>query len=74
VLGYEPLVIDGGLSCSWLCNGIDRDADEKLGITTNAFGLIERLEDAARVVRHIRDDGHAEPGLWLPWLVARYRP
>jgi hypothetical protein len=72
VLGFEPLVIDASLSCSWLCNGIDRAAAEKLGIGTNAFGLIERREDADRVVRYIREDGHAEPGLWLPWLLVRY--
>lgn len=72
VLGYEPLVIDGGLACSWICNGIDREADQKLQINTNAFGLIERLDDASRVVRYIDDDGHAEPGLWLPWLAVRY--
>ncbi len=71
-LGFEPIVVNGGLSCSWLCNGIDRDADDKLGIKTNKSGLIERLEDADRVVQYIREDGHAEPGLWLPWLLVRY--
>jgi hypothetical protein len=71
-LGFEPIVLNRGLSCSWLCNGIDRDADDKLGIKTNGFGLIERLEDADRVVRYIREDGRAEPGLWLPWLLVRY--
>ncbi len=71
-LGYEPLVLNGGLSCSWLCNGIDRVADDKLGIKTNGFGLIERFADADRVVQYIREDGHAEPGLWLPWLLVRY--
>jgi len=72
VLGFEPLVANGGLACSWLCNGLDRDAEEKLGIQTNEHGLIESLEDAARVVTYIREDGHAEPGLWLPWLLVRY--
>jgi hypothetical protein len=70
-LGFEPIVLNGGLSCSWLCNGIDRAADHKLGIKTNAFGLIEHREDADRVVQYIREDG-AEPGLWLPWLLVRY--
>jgi hypothetical protein len=71
-LGFEPIVLNGTLSCSWLCNGIDRDADDNLGIKTNASGLIEGLEEADRVVQYIRDDGHAEPGLWLPWLLVRY--
>ena len=72
LLGFEPIVIDGGLACSWLCNGIDRDADEKLGIQTNESGVLDRLDDAERVVRYIREDGHAEPGVWLPWLLVRY--
>jgi len=72
VLGFELLVDNSGLSCSWLCNGIDRVAEEKPGIETNAVGLIESLDEAARVVTHIREDGHAEPGLWLPWLIVRY--
>jgi hypothetical protein len=72
VLGFEPLVANGGLACSWFCNGLDREADEKLGIQTNAHGLIDSIEDAARVVRYIREDGHAEPGLWLPWLLIQY--
>jgi hypothetical protein len=72
VLGFEPLVANGGLACSWLCNGLDRDAEEKLGIQTNAHGLIDSMADAARVVRYIREDGHAEPGLWLPWLLVQY--
>ena len=51
---------------------IDPFAEEKLGIQTNAFGLIESLDESARVVTHIREDGHAEPGLWLPWLIVGY--
>ena len=72
VIGFEPLVANGGLACSWLCNGLDRGAAEKLGVQTNPHGLIESLEDAARVVTYIREDGHAEPGLWLPWLLVQY--
>jgi len=39
VLGFEPLVANGGLACSWLCNGLDRDPAEKLGVQTNPHGL-----------------------------------
>lgn len=72
MLGFEPLVADGGLSCSWICNGLDREADEKLGIPTNSLGLIDNPDDAARVVTYIREGGRGEPGLWLPWLLVRY--
>lgn len=72
ILGFEPLVIDGEVSCSWRCNGIERVADQKLGIKTNRAGLLDGIEDADRVVQYIREDGHAEPGLWLPWLLVQY--
>jgi hypothetical protein len=43
---------NGGLACSWFCNGIDRVADESSGFRRHGF--IESLDDAARVVTHIR--------------------
>lgn len=71
-LGFEPLVAEYGLGCSWLCNGIDRDAADKLGIQTNANGLLDSLHDAERVVAYINEEGRGEPGVWLPWLLVRY--
>jgi hypothetical protein len=76
VLGFEPLVIDDytcELGCSWLCNGLERDARDKLDIVINKAGFIESFDEAMRCVRYIRsDDVGAEPSLWLPWLMARY--
>lgn len=70
VLGFELLVFDYSLSCSWLCNGLDTVVHEALGIRPNQHGLIEAFGDARKCVQHIsRDDVGAEPGLWLPWLI-----
>ncbi|MDJ0756718.1 MAG: hypothetical protein QNJ45_24495 [Ardenticatenaceae bacterium] len=69
-IGFEPLVFDVALSCSWLCNGLESTVAERLGITPNEHGLIESFEDGLRCVDYIsRDDVGAEPGLWLPWLL-----
>ena len=69
-LGFEPLLSDGMLSCSWLCNGLETVVAERLQIEPNRSGLIETLEDGRSVASFIaRDDVGAEPGLWLPWLI-----
>lgn len=70
VLGFEPVVFDCSLSCSWLCNSLDVVVERALGIKPNQFGLIEGFEEARKCVQYIsRDDIGAEPGLWLPWLI-----
>jgi hypothetical protein len=69
-LGFEPLLSDGQLSCSWLCNGLETLVAQRLHVRPNRAGLIETLEEARAVVSFIgRDDVGAEPGLWLPWLI-----
>ena len=70
ILGFEPLVFDYSLSCSWLCNSLDTAVWETLGIKPNHQGFIEKFDDACRCVNYIsRSDVGAEPGLWLPWLI-----
>ncbi len=70
VLGFEPLAFDYTLSCSWLCNSLDTQVEESLGIKPNRYGFIDSLEEAVKCVEYISgDDICAEPGLWLPWLV-----
>ncbi len=69
-LGFEPLVFDYSLSCSWLCNSLDTTVHDALGIRPNTHGLIEDFNAACRCVDFIaRPDVGAEPGLWLPWLL-----
>jgi len=70
VLGFEPLVFNYTLSCSWLCNGLETAIHRTLGIRPNPYGLIANLEEACKCVEYIsRPDVGAEPGLWLPWLL-----
>jgi hypothetical protein len=72
-LGYEPLVFNYSLSCSWLCNGLEKVAHEHLEIVPNTEGLINCFNDARRCVEFIsRDEIGSEPGLWLPWLLIKH--
>lgn len=73
-LGYELLVVKYGLlTCSWLCNGLEKTFAKSLGVIPNAHGFISTFEEASRCVTYV-SDGHvgAEPGLWLPWLIMKY--
>jgi hypothetical protein len=73
VLGFEPVVFDHSLSCSWLCNSLDTTVAEHLGIRPNSCGMIDQFDDACRCVEYIsRDEVGAEPGLWLPWLIIEH--
>lgn len=73
VMGFEPIVYEHSLSCSWLCNGLETECHNKLGITPNNFGLIGNYNEAKQCTDYISsDEVGAEPGLWLPWLVVRY--
>lgn len=72
-IGFEPLLSDGMISCSWLCNGLETVVADRLDIRPNSNGLIDTFDDAAIAVSHIaRDDVGAEPGLWLPWLIVEH--
>ena len=71
--GYEILGYDYGDFHSWLCNGLEVDADRLFGIRPAKHGLLARLDQADMVTEYVRrDETGAEPGLWLPWLVVRY--
>lgn len=72
-LGYELIAFEGGISCSWLCSGLERAARERLGAPVNAFGLLAD-EAHARALAGLVDRGDvaAEPCLYLPVRVMRY--
>lgn len=74
MLGFEPMAFDQGqLTCSWLCNGLEKVCAEKLQILPNAKGYLEDEQEAARCVELIEaDETEAEPGLWMPWLLIEY--
>lgn len=72
--GFELLATCSGLlTCSWLCNGLEKDCAHRLGIAPNRHGFIESYRDALRCAEFVsRPETRAEPGLWLPWLVTVY--
>lgn len=71
--GFEVVSYEYGLEHSWLCNSLQGDVNEELGIAPNDMGLLDTFEEAATVAEYVnRDEVGAEPGLWLPWLVVEY--
>jgi hypothetical protein len=73
ILGFEILGFEGDSFHSWLCNGLERDAADNLGIRPNDAGFISSPADAIRVAEYCnRDDVGSEPVLWLPWLAVEY--
>jgi len=74
VLGYEPMnMMRGQLDHSWLCNHLEQYAADHLDIRAGSSGFIESLSEASRCCDGIEGAGvGAEPGRWLPWLLARY--
>jgi hypothetical protein len=73
IQGFEPLVFDGSLSHSWLCNSLETSVSKHLDIRPNSFGMIDQFEEARACVEYIsRDEVGAEPGLWLPWLIIEH--
>jgi hypothetical protein len=72
LLGWEPLGWDHGFH-SWLCNGLEREVARERGIRPGAWGLLESAEAAEEVAAFAgREETHAEPGLWLPWVLVEY--
>lgn len=72
--GYELLGVQyGHLTCSWLCNSLEKTFAEALDVIPNTNGFISTFEEASRCVTYI-SEGHvgAEPGLWLPWMIMKY--
>ena len=70
LLGFEPLVFESSLNCSWLCNSLVDEVAANVGVRPNRHGFIESFVDANRVVEYISQEHvGAEPGLWLPWLL-----
>ena len=72
--GFELLsTYFGLLTCSWLCNGLEKNCADRLGIAPNRRGFVGTYEGAQRCAAFIsRPEIKAEPGLWFPWLVTIY--
>lgn len=67
-LGFEVVGFEAGRLHSWLCNSLQRDARDNLGIAVNQFGLLDTLDQARAVaVMANRDPGTEE----VDWVAAR---
>lgn len=72
-LGYEILGLDIGSFHSAVCNGLEKDFANELGVVPNAEGFITDEGDARRCSDYAGlETTGAEPGLWLPWQVVLY--
>jgi len=62
--GFELLACHSGLlTCSWLCNGLEKECAHQLGVTTNRWGLVQSYGDALQCIELIsRAESRAEPG------------
>ena len=74
VRGFEILGEEWGeWFHSFVCNSLEDEYVERLHISLNQNGLIDRYEDAVRATYHTNlDEVGAEPVLWLPWLISEY--
>ncbi len=73
VLGFEILADEGCYNfCSHICNGLETDLKEKLGVAFNENGFIDSFEDADRSAQYINQSEDAEPCDWYPSLIMRY--
>ena len=73
-LGFELLGFEyGGQPHSWLCNSLERECFQALGIRPNANGFLETEDEAERAAAHIsKHEVGAEPVQWLPWMILDY--
>lgn len=67
-LGYEILCWDMGGFHSFICNGLEKDYEEKLQLKFNANGFFDDPDSALKTVEYTRrDEVGAEPGFWAPF-------
>jgi hypothetical protein len=75
-LGWEVLGYDwGGSFHSWLCNGLETEVFERLGIRPGSHGLLQSWPEAQAAAEFCAsDEAKGEPAVWHPWLIVQYRP
>jgi hypothetical protein len=73
VMGFDVLGYDDANFCSFLCNSLERDYHDVLGVDLNNYGLIDTFEIARRAaVYTMQDDVGAEPYNWRTWKISEY--
>lgn len=72
-LGFDVLCWDTGGFHSYVCNGLETDFQRELGVIPNLHGFYATEQEARRCAEYAGlETTGAEPGIWLPWRVARY--
>jgi len=72
-LGFELLNHEGFFNfCSHICNGLETNLRDDIGVQFNENGFIGSFEDADRSTRYIEQEELGEPGYWYPCLITRY--
>lgn len=73
VMGFEILGDEGCYNFhSCICNGLETDLKDDLGVRFNENGFIDSFEEAERSALFINQCEDAEPGYWYPCLIVRY--
>jgi hypothetical protein len=71
ILGFEVVTYEyHDFACSWLCSYAHRDIYKHYGIRPNAYGIIDRFEDAMKVYEWIEDALEGRRGEPVPYDVA----
>lgn len=72
ILGYDILGFETGgrFFHSFMCNSLETDYRDKLGLRFSEHGLVSDFEGAVKASAYNNDpDVGAEPVLWQPWIV-----
>jgi hypothetical protein len=71
--GYEVLGFEYGKFHSYICNGLEKDYNDKFQFNLNENGFIPTLEIAKKYCDYSNDEEvGTEPVLWLPWAIYEY--
>jgi hypothetical protein len=70
LLGYEVLGFEMGGFHSFICNSLENEFSEKLGISLNNHGLIQKYSEASKAADYTQMPSvGSEPALWQPWAI-----
>lgn len=86
-LGFEPILIEGGIQHSWLDQGFELSVFQKLGIRPNTYGLVDTYEEVQACIDLIRQldnptratesfvpSPFQKSGSWHTTLLIQYEP
>jgi hypothetical protein len=73
LIGNEVIGYDGADFHSLICSSMEEEVNSESGVYFNRYGLIDKFDEAARIVHDIRSGSLVvEEGYWAPWLISEY--